>query len=139
MDFTWWNEAHATLWKIADSADLLELRDRARQTAQETIAPLLRQVSPTHQWTEEKACVLRALDAQGLTGISPDAHNGLAVGLALTVFELASVDAGVATCSLSGSLAQMPIHDFGTEQQRERYLGRGELVHGALCLTEPLP
>jgi len=44
-----------------------------------------------------------------------------------------------ATCSLSGSLAQMPIRDFGTEPQRDRYLGRIELRHGALCLTEPLP
>jgi hypothetical protein len=59
--------------------------------------------------------------------------------LALVVWELASVDAGVATCSLSGSLAQMPIRDFGTEPQRDRYLGRADLRHGALCLTEPLP
>jgi len=139
MDFSWWNGAHATLWRIADRADLLALRDRARQTAHETIAPLLSQSHSTHQWTEGKASILRALDAQGLTGFSQDAHNGLAVPLALSVFELATVDAGVATCSLSGSLAQMPIRDFGTQQQRERYLHCDELRHGALCLTEPLP
>jgi hypothetical protein len=139
MDFRWWDEAHATLWRIAESAELLEARHKARQTARETVAPLLAQARPDCGWTEEKARVLRALDAQGMTGILASAHNGLTLRLALTVWELASVDAGVATCSLSGSLAQMPIHDFGTEQQRERYLGRGELVHGALCLTEPLP
>jgi hypothetical protein len=33
----------------------------------------------------------------------------------------------------------MPIRDFGTEPQRNRYLGRDDLCHGALCLTEPLP
>jgi len=74
-----------------------------------------------------------------MTGILASAHNGLTLRLALTVWELSSVDAGVATCSLSGSLAQMPIRDFGTEPQRDRYLGRADLRHGALCLTEPLP
>jgi hypothetical protein len=74
-----------------------------------------------------------------MTGILASAHNGLTQRLALTIWELASMDAGVATCSLSGSLAQMPIRDFGTGPQRDRYLGRAELRHGALCLTEPIP
>jgi len=139
MDFRWWDEAHATLWRIADKAELLELRHQARQAAREKLAPLLYQAHPSHKWTEEKARVLRALDAQGMTGILASAYNGLTLRLALTVWELASVDAGVATCSLSGSLAQMPIRDFGTELQRDRYLSRAELRHGALCLTEPLP
>jgi hypothetical protein len=139
MDFRWWNEAHATLWRIADSTELLEVRHKARQTVRETIAPLLAQVRTDRGWTKEKACVLRALDAQGLTGILNFAHHGLTLPLALAVWELASVDAGVATCSLSGSLAQMPIRDFGTEPQRDRYLGRAGLRHGALCLTEPIP
>jgi alkylation response protein AidB-like acyl-CoA dehydrogenase len=59
--------------------------------------------------------------------------------LALEVWELAGIDAGVATSSLSASLAQMPIRDFGTAEQRICYLGRTDLRHGALCLTEPLP
>ncbi|MGA3161366.1 MAG: acyl-CoA dehydrogenase family protein [Terracidiphilus sp.] len=139
MDFRWWSEAHATLWRIADSTELLEVRHRARQTVRETIAPLLAQVRTGCEWTKEKACVLRLLDAQGLTGILNSAHHGFTLPLALAVWELASVDAGVATCSLSGSLAQMPIRDFGTEPQRDRYLGRDGLRHGALCLTEPLP
>lgn len=139
MDFRWWDEAHAMLWRIAGRAELLEVRDKARQTARETMAPLLAQVSTDCGWTKEKARVLRALDADGLTGILASARDGLTQQLALTVWELASVDAGVATCSLSGSLAQMPIRDFGTEPQRDRYLGRTGLRHGALCLTEPLP
>jgi hypothetical protein len=103
MDFRWWDEAHATLWRIADKAELLELRHQARQAAREKLAPLLYQAHPSHKWTEEKARVLRALDAQGMTGILASAYNGLTLRLALTVWELASVDAGVATCSLSGS------------------------------------
>jgi hypothetical protein len=74
-----------------------------------------------------------------MTSILASAHNGLTLLLALTAWELASVDAGVATFSLSGSLAQMPIRDFGTQAQRDRYLESTDLRHGALCLTEPLP
>jgi hypothetical protein len=139
MKLSWWDEAHAALWRIADRAELLKLRDKARLTACEKIAPLLAQARTPCEWTEEKARVLGALDAQGLTGILASARHGLTLPLALVVWELASVDAGVATCSLSGSLAQMPIRDFGTEPQRDRYLGRADLRHGALCLTEPLP
>ena len=139
MDFRWWDETHATLWRIAESAELLAARNNARQTAREKLTPLLDQANPSHKWTEEKARALRAVDAQGMTRILAPAHDGLTQRLALTVWELASVDAGVATCSLSGSLAQMPICDFGTEPQRDRYLGSAELRHGALCLTEPLP
>src|ERR1035438_4685696 len=139
MDFRWWDEAHAILWRIADSADLLEVRLNARQVARDRLAPLLEQAHPSHEWTEEKSRVLRALDTQGMTAILASARDGLALRLALTVWELACVDAGVATCSLSGSLAQMPIRDFGTELQRDRYLGQADLRHGALCLIEPLP
>ena len=139
MDFRWWDEAHAILWRIADSAELLEVRRNARQAAHDRLAPLLEEAHPSHEWTEEKSRMLRALDEQGMTSILASARNGLALRLALTVWELACVDAGVATCSLSGSLAQMPIRDFGTEPQRGRYLGRADLRHGALCLTEPLP
>jgi hypothetical protein len=139
MDFRLWDEAHETMWRIAGSAELLEVRNKARQTARETVAPLLLQARTPCGWTEEKARLLRALDAQGMTGILTSAHNGLTMPLALAVWELASVDAGVATCSLSGSLAQMPIRDFGTQPQRDRYLGSADVRHGALCLTEPLP
>jgi hypothetical protein len=139
MDFRWWDEAHEALWRIAGHAELTETRNKARQTARETVAPLLVQMRADCGWTDEKAQVLHALDAQGITGILASAHDGLTLPLALTIWELASVDAGVATCSLSGSLAQMPIRDFGTRAQRGRYLGRTDLRHAALCLTEPLP
>jgi hypothetical protein len=139
MDFRWWDEAHETLWRVASHAELLETRSKARQTARETVTPLLAVLRSDCAWTNEKAQILHALDAQGITGILASAHDGLTLPLALTIWELASVDAGVATCSLSGSLAQMPIRDFGTDAQRKRYLGRTDLRHGALCLTEPLP
>jgi hypothetical protein len=33
MDFRWWDEAHEALWRIAGRAELLEARNKARQTA----------------------------------------------------------------------------------------------------------
>jgi alkylation response protein AidB-like acyl-CoA dehydrogenase len=59
--------------------------------------------------------------------------------MALAAWELAWVDAGAAACSLSGSLAHTIIRDYGTREQRDRYLERPEWRHGALCLTELLP
>jgi len=82
MDFRWWDEAHEALWRIAGHAELLEARNKARQTARGTVAPLLAQACATSEWTGEKARVLRALDAQGITGILASAHNGLTLPLA---------------------------------------------------------
>jgi hypothetical protein len=138
MNPRWWDQAHDTLWRIADCAQLLELRRDAR-IALRSVVPLLAQARPTCDWTEEKSQVLAILDASGLTRVLASMHSGPAMPLALTIWEVACVDAGVATCSLSGSLAQMPIRDFGTESQRWRYVDSGELRYGALCLTEPIP
>jgi hypothetical protein len=41
------------------------------------------------------------------------------LALALTAFELAWVDAGAATGSLAGFLALSPIHERGTQEQRD--------------------
>src|ERR1019366_4570625 len=62
-----------------------------------------------------------------------------AVSLALVAAELAVADGGAATCLLSGYLAHSVVRDFGTPQQRDRYLDRERYPHGALCLTEPPP
>jgi hypothetical protein len=136
MNLRWWDEAHESLGRIHGDAELLAVRDKARQTARDQIAPLVNGAHPAHGWTEDKASVLHILDNAGLTGL---AAQCLTMPLALTVWELATIDAGVATLSLSGSLAQMPIRDFGTTEQKARYLEQTNFRHGALCLTEPLP
>ena len=123
MNLRWWDEIHDTLWRIADCAQLLELRHDAR-IAMRNVVPLLAQARTTCDWTQEKSQVLAILDAKGLTRVFASVHNEPTMPLALAIWEMASVDAGVATCSLSGSLAQMPIRDFGTQQQRDRYLGQ---------------
>jgi hypothetical protein len=79
------------------------------------------------------------LDDAGITNLLARSENCLILPLALSILELALIDAGAATCMLSGSLAQMPIRDFGTPVQRNGYLNAPGTLHGALCLTEPLP
>jgi hypothetical protein len=138
MNLRWWDEVHDTLWQIADCAQLLELRHDAR-IAMRNVVPLLAQARPTCDWTQEKSQVFAILDAKGLTRVFASMHNEPTMPLAMAIWEMACVDAGVATCSLSGSLAQMPIRDFGTKTQRNRYVDSGELRYGALCLTEPIP
>jgi alkylation response protein AidB-like acyl-CoA dehydrogenase len=140
MAASWWDEVHWRMWRVADRPDLLAVIHSARRVAREVIAPQLAAGARSScEWTSEKACILASLDANGLTSILSSASQGVALPLALAAFELARVDGGAATLSLSGSLAQMPIRDFGTKQQRERYLGNVDRLHAALCLTEPIP
>ena len=61
------------------------------------------------------------------------------VPLGLVLFELAAWDGGLAALCLSRFLAQMPIVEFGVAEQKERYASGKNLLHGALCLTEPIP
>jgi len=140
MAASWWDEVHWRLWRVADRPDLLAVIHSARSVAREVIAPQLAAGARSScEWTSEKACILASLDANGLTSILSSASEGVAMPLALAAFELAWVDGGAATLSLSGSLAQMPIRDFGTKQQRDRYLANVDRLHAALCLTEPIP
>jgi len=135
-----WDDIHWSMWRIAQRSDLLSIVHSARQVAREVVAPQLAAGARSScEWTSEKACILASLDEKGLTSILSSARQGIATPLALAAWELAWVDGGAATLCLSGSLAQMPIRDFGTKEQQERYIGNAERMHGALCLTEPIP
>jgi len=105
-------------------------------------------------WTPDKAALVKAFDAAGLSVLAADGEYGGPIdgpknlGIALAAFELAWVDAGAATTMLGNVLALAPIHERGTDDQRARYMrlaapgqpGEGrEPWHGAFVLTEPLP
>jgi alkylation response protein AidB-like acyl-CoA dehydrogenase len=135
---SWWDNLHGSLWRIAGRADLLAVQRSARLVAREFAAPL-RETRSACGWSADQARLLAALDANGLTGILSAEPRDLAMHLSLSLWELASVDGGTATLSMSGFLAQMPIRDFGTAKQKDRYIGRADCRHGALCLTEPIP
>jgi alkylation response protein AidB-like acyl-CoA dehydrogenase len=149
------DDVRQIMWRFADRYDLQMVVQSVRSVARGPVAQLVAGgARNTHEWTAEKAELLAAFDQAGITSLFMEPEYGGFIegpknlALALAAFELAWVDAGAATCSLAGHLALSPIHERGTEEQRQTYMSRcvptqpGEdrqSSRGAFCLTEPLP
>jgi alkylation response protein AidB-like acyl-CoA dehydrogenase len=149
------DDVRQILWRFADRYDLQMLVQSVRAVARGPVARLVAAgARNTHEWTPEKQALLQAFDESGVTGVFMDpAQGGFIEGpknlaLALVAFELAWVDAGAATGSLAGCLALSPIHERGTDEQRDRYMALAapprpgedrKPWRGAFCLTEPIP
>jgi len=146
------DDVRQILWRFGDRFDLQMLVNSVRSVARGPVARLVASgARNTHEWTPEKASLLKEFDAAGVTSASLDAEYGGYIegpknfALALSAFELAWVDGGAATASLAGCLALAPIHERGTEEQRAHYMKlcsptlNAEPLRGAFCLTEPLP
>ncbi|MGA9626657.1 MAG: acyl-CoA dehydrogenase family protein [Bryobacteraceae bacterium] len=149
------DDVRQILWRFSDRYDLQMLVQSVRAVARGPVARLVAQgARNTHEWTPEKNALLQAFDESGITGVFMDPGQGGFIegpknlALALVAFELAWVDAGSATGSLAGCLALSPIHERGTQEQRDYYMSRcapaqpGEdrqPWRGAFALTEPLP
>src|SRR5690349_893586 len=90
------------------------------------------------------AATIRKLGDLGVMGLPfPEQYGGVGAGtlsMAVALEELARVDSSVAiTVAASVSLGGVPILNFGTEQQKQRWLvplARGETI-GAFASTEP--
>jgi alkylation response protein AidB-like acyl-CoA dehydrogenase len=142
-------------WGFADRYDLQLLVQSARSVARGPVARLVASGGRnSHEWTAEKAAMLEAFDAAGISAVFMEPEEGgLFAGpknlaLALVAFELAWVDGGAATASLAGCLALAPIHERGTEEQQRHYMAMAAPAQpgqdrkpwrGAFCLTEPIP
>ena len=149
------DDVRQIMWRLTDRYDLQMLVQSARAVARGPVARLVAEGGRnSHEWTEQKAQLLRAFDESGITAANMDpAQGGFIEGpknftLALVAFELSWVDAGAATCSLAGNLALAPIHERGTPEQRDAYMRRAvppqpgedrQVWRGAFSLTEPLP
>ena len=149
------DDVRQILWRFADRYDLQMLVQSVRAVARGPVARLVAAgARNTHEWTADKSALLQAFDESGITGVFMDPAQGgfiegpKNVALALVAFELAWVDAGAATGSLAGCLALSPIHERGTEEQRDRYMSLAappapgedrKPWRGAFCLTEPIP
>jgi alkylation response protein AidB-like acyl-CoA dehydrogenase len=149
------DEVRQIMWRFAERYDLAMLAQAARGVARGPVARLVAEGGRnTHEWTEGKAKLLGIFDESGITAAFLDpAHGGYIEGpknlaLALVAFELSWVDAGAATCSLAGNLGLAPIHERGTEDQRNHYLrlaapgqagDNQRQIRAAFALTEPLP
>ncbi|WP_353942720.1 acyl-CoA dehydrogenase family protein [Streptomyces sp. HUAS MG91] len=118
-----------------------ELRRTVEEFAHEVVAPKIGDYYERHEFPYE---IVREMGRMGLFGLPfPEEYGGmggdyLALGIALE--ELARVDSSVAITLEAGvSLGAMPLHLFGTEEQKAEWLPRlcaGEIL-GAFGLTEP--
>lgn len=149
------DDVRQIMWRFSDRYDLQMVVQSARGIARGVVARMVADgVRNSHEWNDRKNELLTAFDQAGLTALFMDpAQGGFIEGpknlaLALVAFELAWVDGGSATCSLAGNLALAPIHEKGTPEQRDYYMGRSvppqpgedrEIWRGAFALTEPLP
>ncbi|MFI9805937.1 acyl-CoA dehydrogenase family protein [Streptomyces sp. NPDC052301] len=123
------------------SPELEELRRTVQEFAHDVVAPKIGDFYERHEFPYE---IVREMGRMGLFGLPfPEEYGGmggdyLALGIALE--ELARVDSSVAITLEAGvSLGAMPLHLFGTEEQKREWLPRlcaGEIL-GAFGLTEP--
>src|SRR5215471_20524799 len=114
------DDVRQILWRYADRFDLQMLVQSARAVARGPVARLVAQgARNTHEWTPEKAELLRAYDESGITGVFMEPSQGGFIegpknlALALVAFELVFFNDAAATGSLAGCLALSPIHERG--------------------------
>lgn len=116
------------------------VRDTARQYAQEKLLPRVREAY-RKEYTDPE--IFREMGALGLLGSTLEGYgcagvNYVCYGLAAK--EVEAVDSGYRSMmSVQSSLVMHPIHTFGTEEQKQKYLPKlatGEWI-GCFGLTEP--
>src|SRR5512137_2584673 len=149
------DDVRQIMWRFADRYDLQMIVQSTRSVARGPVARLVAEgARNAHDWTPEKASLLKAFDESGITAAFMDPSEGGYIegpknlALALLAFELSWVDAGSATASLAGNLGLSPIHERGTPEQQAYYMSKAVPAKPgedrkpwryAFALTEPLP
>jgi glutaryl-CoA dehydrogenase len=116
------------------------VRDSARAYCQEKLLPRVVEATRKEKFDRE---IMNEMGALGFLGSTIDGYGcaGVnAVSYGLTAREVERVDSGYRSAmSVQSSLVMHPIHAYGTEAQRRKYLpklAKGEWV-GCFGLTEP--
>jgi len=117
------------------------IRDTARAYAQDRLAPRIREA---YAKEHTDRAIFNEMGELGLLGATlPEQYGGVGasyVSYGLVAREIERVDSGYRSMmSVQSSLVMYPIHAYGSEAQRERWLPRlatGELI-GCFGLTEP--
>jgi alkylation response protein AidB-like acyl-CoA dehydrogenase len=118
-----------------------EIQAVAREFARAEIAPHAADWDRAHAFPQE---LLARLGELGLLGVCvPEAYGGAGadfLSYVLVLEELSRADAGVGvTVAVHTSACTLPLLEFGTDEQRARFvppLARGERI-GCFALTEP--
>jgi glutaryl-CoA dehydrogenase len=134
-----WEDPFLLEDQLADDERMI--RDAARAYAQEKLAP--RVVDAFAEEATDPA-IFAEMGEMGLLGVTvPEEHGGVGAGYVaygLVAREVERVDSGYRSMmSVQSSLVMHPIHAFGSDEQRAKYLPKlaaGELI-GCFGLTEP--
>jgi len=116
------------------------IRDAARDYAQQRLQPRVLEAYRNEIWD---ASVLQEMGELGLLGASLDGYGCADAGYlayGLIAREIERVDSGYRSMmSVQSSLVMYPIHAFGTEAQKQKYLPdlAGGHTIGCFGLTEP--
>ena len=116
------------------------IRDTARDYAQRALMPRILEANRTERFD---TAIMREMGERGLLGPTIDGYGCAGagyVGYGLIAREIERVDSGYRSAmSVQSSLVMHPIHAYGDDAQREKYLPRlasGEII-GCFGLTEP--
>lgn len=134
-----WEDALALDGQLTDDERMI--RDAARSFAQDRLAPRVIDAFANEHTDPE---IFREMGAQGLLGVTLPEDYGCAnagyVSYGLVAREVERVDSGYRSMmSVQSSLVMFPIYEYGSEEQRRKYLPRlatGEWI-GCFGLTEP--
>jgi glutaryl-CoA dehydrogenase len=122
------------------SEDERLVRDTARAFAQEKLMPRIKEAFREERIDRELLPELGRMGFLGSTIHGYGCAGANYVSYGLVCRELERVDSGYrSTLSVQSSLVMHPIHAFGSEEQRKKYLPKlatGELI-GCFGLTEP--
>src|ERR1700724_1916701 len=112
-----------------------------RRYVKKEISPIIEDYAQEAEFPQQIVAQLGQMGCFGPT--IPEQYGGGGVdyiGYGLMMQELERGDSGVrSTASVQGSLVMFPIYEYGSEEQRRKYLPRlasGEWL-GCFCLTEP--
>lgn len=117
------------------------IRDSAHQYAQDNLATRVKQAY-RDEYTDP--AIFAEMGDMGLLGVTiPEEYGGIGAGYVsygLVAREVERVDSGYRSMmSVQSSLVMFPIHAYGSEQQKQKYLPKlasGEWI-GCFGLTEP--
>jgi glutaryl-CoA dehydrogenase len=116
------------------------IRDAARDYCQDKLMTRVLEANRHEKFHRE---IMNEMGAMGFLGATLDSHGCAGVGYVaygLIAREVERVDSGYRSAfSVQSSLVMFPIHAFGTEDQKDRFLPKlrtGEFV-GCFGLTEP--
>ncbi|MGD9670367.1 MAG: acyl-CoA dehydrogenase [Hyphomicrobiaceae bacterium] len=134
-----WQDPFLLASELSDEERMVQ--DTAHRYCQEQLVPRVRE-GFRHEKTDP--AIFREMGELGLLGATiPETYGGAGlnyVSYGLIAREVERVDSGYRSMmSVQSSLVMLPIHAFGSEEQKQKYLpglAAGELI-GCFGLTEP--